>query len=425
VVSDPVSALADLPGASVSALAREVGGEVIASHDPDRALAPASNAKLLTTALALDALGPDYRFETRAVGCGAVDGDRLDGDLVLVGSGQPDLSRAALDDLAERVAGEVSTVTGNIVLDTTRFGDQQLGPGWTWGDERYYYGARSTALAVDKNLVSVEITGDGVDLAVGVAPETDAVAVETDLEPGADELRAFTDHDTGRIRVEGTAPPSADRVERVPVARPVDHCGAAFRDALADAGVAVAGEVRRGTAPEEPAFVASVESAPVAHLVRGMNVPSDNFVAEQLARAVAAEREGAGTWDAWNDVATEFLDSLEVDAHRIRDGSGLSRYDLLSARALVELFAWVRDRPWAETFFGSLPAPGEGTLETRLADAPGVRAKTGTITGTSALSGVLRREGEPDAVFSVIFGGLTVGADAARERQDAFVRALR
>jgi D-alanyl-D-alanine carboxypeptidase/D-alanyl-D-alanine-endopeptidase (penicillin-binding protein 4) len=425
VVSDPVSELTDLPGASVSALAREVGGGTLASHDPDRALAPASNAKLVTTALALHVLGPDHRFETRAVGRGAVDGDRLDGDLVLVGSGQPDLSRAALDDLAARVAADVETTTGDVVLDATRFGDQQLGPGWTWGDEQYYYGARSAALAVDRNLVSIEITGDAGDIAVGIAPDTSAVTVETDLEPGADDLRAYIDHDTGRIRVEGTIPPNADRVERVPVARPVDHCGAAFREALADAGVAVAGEVRRGTASDEPAFEAAVESAPVADLVREMNVPSDNFVAEQLARAVAVEREGAGTWAAWNDVATEFLDSLGVEAHRIRDGSGLSRYDLLSARGLVELFGWVRDREWAEDFFGSLPAPGEGTLEARLGDVDGVRAKTGTITGTSALSGLVRREGEPDVVFSVVFGGLTVEADAARERQDAFVRALR
>jgi len=425
VVSDPVSRLGGLPGASVSALAREVGGDAVASNDPDRALAPASNTKLVTTALALDVLGPDHRFETRAVGRGAVDGDRLDGDLVLVGSGQPDLARAALDDLAARVAAEVETVTGDVVLDASRFGGDQLGPGWTWGDEQYYYGARSSALAVDGNLVSVDITGDDGDFAVGVAPETPAVTVETDLEPGDADLRAFTDHDTGRIRVEGTLPPNADRVERVPVARPVEHCGAAFREALADAGVAVVGEVKHGTAPEEVAFEASVESAPVAELVRAMNVPSDNFVAEQLARAVAVEREGAGTWDAWGDVADAFLDSLGADAHRIRDGSGLSRYNLLSARALVDLLAWARGRAWAEEFFGSLPTSGDGTLETRLGDVPGVRAKTGTITGTSALSGVVSRDGEPDVVFSVVFGGLTAGADPARERQDAFVRALR
>jgi D-alanyl-D-alanine carboxypeptidase/D-alanyl-D-alanine-endopeptidase (penicillin-binding protein 4) len=154
-----------------------------------------------------------------------------------------------------------------------------------------------------------------------------------------------------------------------------------------------------------------------------MNVPSDNFVAEQLARGVAAERDD-GTWDAWSKAATDFLESCGAGPCRIRDGSGLSRYNLLTAEGIVALLERVQQEPWSEAFFDSLPAPGEGTLENRLADVPGVRAKTGTITGSSALSGVVQREYQSDVVFSVIFGGLTVGADEARRRQDEFVRAL-
>uniref|UniRef100_UPI00192F89A2 D-alanyl-D-alanine carboxypeptidase n=1 Tax=Halorussus amylolyticus TaxID=1126242 RepID=UPI00192F89A2 len=193
-------------------------------------------------------------------------------------------------------------------------------------------------------------------------------------------------------------------------------------------GVAVGGDLRVVRDPEVAsgsAFSASVESAPVSDLLRQMNVPSDNFIAEQLARTVASERTGDGSWEAWETITTDFLDSLGVESCRVRDGSGLSRYNVVPARALVVLLEWVRERAWADDFFESLPASSEGTLETRLDDVPGVRAKTGTITGTSALSGIVRKEGGPDVVFSVIFGGLTVEADAARDRQDAFVRALR
>lgn len=444
MVTDPISHLTDVEGASVSVLARDEDGEVLASRDPDRALAPASNTKLVTAALALDTLGPDYRFETRVEGHGERRGGRLDGDLVVVGTGQPDFGMDDLDELARSVAEDVEEVRGDLVLDGSRFDDQQLGPGWTWSDQRYYYGARSTALALDRNLVAVEVTGDGSgDFEIGVAPDTEAVAVETDLDAGEDDLRVYADHETGAVRVEGSLPAGTDRTERVPVADPERHFGAAVREALTDAGIDVAGEVRLGSAPGgDPAFSTRVESAPVSDLVREMNVPSDNFVAEQLARTVAAEfgngpgdgeergdgessADARGTWETWEEIATDFLEARGAGACRIRDGSGLSRYNLVTARALADLLDWARERPWADAFFGSLPAPGEGTLANRLDDAPGVRAKTGTLTNTCALSGVLRREGDPDVTFSVVLGGLTVEADAARERQDAFVRTLR
>uniref|UniRef100_UPI00192F6E1F D-alanyl-D-alanine carboxypeptidase n=1 Tax=Halorussus amylolyticus TaxID=1126242 RepID=UPI00192F6E1F len=167
-MTDPIDHLTDLEGASVSALARDEDGTVLASHDPDRALAPASNTKLITSALALDALGPDYRFETRVEGYGSLesgpsdsrrDASRLDGDLVVVGSGHPDLDRDDLAELAGSVGAEFDEIRGDLLLDASRFGDGQLGPGWTWGDQRYYYGARSTAIALEKNLLTVEISG--------------------------------------------------------------------------------------------------------------------------------------------------------------------------------------------------------------------------------------------------------------------------
>lgn len=426
-MTDPTAELVDLDGVSVSVLAVERGGDVIAARDPDRALAPASNTKLVTAALALDVLGPDYRFETRAVGDGTLDGDCLDGDLVLEGRGAPDLSSADVDELAADVAEQVSAVDGDLLLDATRFAGGHLGPGWTWGDEQYAYGARSSALAVDRNVVEVRVSDPngtgGFD--VEAAPDSPVVAVEADLDRGEADLRVLTDHETGAIRVEGTLPPGTARTERAPVARPERHCGAVFRDALDEAGVALDGTVRSAGAdpPRDPSFSCRVASAPVADLIREMNVPSDNFVAEQLARTVASRR-GDGSWEAWNEVATGFLSDRGAGACRITDGSGLSRYNLATARGLVGLLARAGEAPWGEAFFESLPAPGEGTLEERLGDVDGVAAKTGTITGTSALSGVLERDGEPDVLFSVLMGGLAVDADEARRRQDAFVRAL-
>ncbi|EFW94100.1 D-alanyl-D-alanine carboxypeptidase/D-alanyl-D-alanine-endopeptidase [Haladaptatus paucihalophilus DX253] len=392
-----------------SVLARERGGSVLASRNPDVPLPPASNTKLLTAALSLHHLGPSYRFETRV--------SRLGDSLVLSGRGNPSLSPDDLSRLADAVrdAG-IGSVT-NIIADTEWFGDQSRGPGWMWEDGRYGYGAESTPLALSGNTVSVTVSGTDVE----VMPDTDAVEIRAQFDEAAAELRVFRDCPENTIRVEGK-PPGEPQTETVSVGDPVRHCLLAFRDALEAKGVNHTGGVRVTDDAESGETVATVTSPPVSELVRKMNVPSDNFLAEQLARTVAREVRAEGSWDAWERVVGDFLDARDAGRARIRDGSGLSRYNLISARGLVRTLEWVGERPWSEAFFDSLPAPGEGTLAERFADVSGVRAKTGTLTGSRTLSGIVRREDGTDVLFSVLLGGL-VGDDEerARERIDAFV----
>ncbi len=399
-----------------SATARELGGVELVARDPDVPHPPASNAKLLTAALALHHLGPDYRFETSV--------SRAGDSLALAGRGNPSLSPVELSALAEGVGNAGIDAAARLVADAGWFAGPSRGPGWTWEDGKYGYGAESTALALAGNAVSVTVSGTDVE----VTPETDAVELVADFDRSADELRVYRDPRDGTIRVEGR-PPDQPRTETVPVDDPVRHCLLAFRDALADAGVTVSENPRTPADAETSAAgetIATVRSPPVSELVREMNVPSDNFLAEQLARTVAREVRGEGSWEAWEDVVGEFLEERGAGGFRIRDGSGLSRYNLISSRGLVGVLEWAAERPWSATFFDSLPAPGEGTLENRLLDADReVRAKTGTLTGSRTLSGIVRRDGERDVAFSILLSGLT-GADEenARETIDEFVREL-
>lgn len=448
LVNDPTDCLTDIDGASVSAFAKELEGDVLASHDPDSALPPASNTKLVTTALALDVLGPEYTFETRVTGHGRLRDGRLDGDLVLDGSGNPDLARDDVAQLAVSVAEPIDELGGDVVLDGSTFAGRHCGPGRTVGDQRHAYGAGSSALALEENVVEIQLSdaapSEPRDFEVRVVPDSEAVVVETDVQSGEGDLRAFTDPDAGVIRVEGELPTGSRRTERVPVPDPEYHCGAVFRDALVEAGVTVEGGLQRtamasdlnsaemasdsdsaetASHPDSIAFSRSVTSETVSALLFRMNHPSNNFIADQLARHVAS-KHGDGSWEAWKRTVSDFLTEWNAGPCRITDGSGLSRYNLLTARGLVALLEQAAREPWAEHFFDSLPEPGAGTLSSRLHDVSGLRAKTGTLTGSSALSGVVRREESPPVVFSVLFGGLTVEADPARERQDEFVRAL-
>lgn len=420
------------PGASVSMVAvRAADGAVVAATAPDRALPPASNAKLITAALSLDRLGADHRFETTMAASGPIAGRRLDGDLVLRGSGAPDLTPADLEDLADTASNSVDRVTGNLVCDVARFTGPQLGPGRVWSDERHPYGARSSGLAVSGNVVAVTVAATDEGSVVSIEPETEAVAVAADvaLAPsgtdgdGDPDLDIVIDRDGGGFTVQGTIPPGETETLRVPVRAPVRHCGLLAREALAAAGVEVAGDLRivGDHQIETDAVVGTVESAPLRRLVRTMNVDSDNFVADQLARVTAASA-GDGSWEAWSDLVGERFAALGIEPVRIRDGSGLSRYNRLPARGMVAILEWATTQAWGDSFFESLPGPGEGTLSDRLQGVP-VIAKTGTLTGTRALSG--RVGTGTDAVFfSILVGNITVDAEAVREGQDELVRAL-
>lgn len=437
-MTDLASAVRDLelPGGSLSVLAVErSSGDVLVAKTPDRTLAPASNTKLVTAGLALEHLGPEWQFTTRLRGPNP-DNDVIDGDITLFSDGAPDLEQADLSTLAADVSRYADRIAGDLLVDGTVFSDGEIGPGWTWGDTQQYYGARSSAVGLAQNQVTVTVSMDPAgEPSVSVSPNTAVVdideTVSIDADASRDDFQIVTDPDSGTITLRGATPPKAIPIEEsVPVVRPERHIGLALRAALLDAGVELEGSVRvldesaAAATTAGTSILGRVDSTPLRELIQRMNVPSDNYIAEQLARRTAYEAMGEGTWDAWERLTQSHFGSLDVDTVRIRDGSGLSRYNLIPARGLVAHLRWVDEHPWSGTFFDSLPTPGNGTLASRLDGVP-VAAKTGTITGTSALSGVVERDAVPDVLFSVLHGGLTrAGSDTAREKQDTFVRRL-
>lgn len=384
-------------------------GEAVVSHRPTHPRAPASNTKLLTTGIALDRLGPDYRARTHA-------GLDAAGRLVIGGDRTLATAREDLVAMAETVADRVSHLPG-IVLDVADHDRQPYGPAWTWGDEQRAYGARCSPLAVAGNVVTVTVAAADSGVAVrSVAPDSSAVevdvaaTVEETADPDGGDLDALRDHETGRLRVAGTLPPGSETTVRLPVGRPLAHYAGVVRQALTDTGVEVGESVTVATdAPPtlEGDPLATVSSPPLTECCRLINRPSDNFMAEQLARTVAGSVQGVDSWDAWTEVVETVLADREAGPARIRDGSGLSRYNRIAPRDLVRFLEWALEQSWSEAFLASLPVAGEsGTLESRPAEfEPTVRAKTGTLTGARALSGVIETSAGR-APFSILLGDL-------------------
>ncbi|ETK31842.1 D-alanyl-D-alanine carboxypeptidase/D-alanyl-D-alanine endopeptidase [Microbispora sp. ATCC PTA-5024] len=409
-------------------------GEELYSLDAGKLFAPASNTKLLTSAAALDTLGTDYRFTTQVLATPKA-GKAVVGDLVLKGSGDPTMLAADYDALAAQVAAAgVKVVTGRLVADDTWFDDVRLGTDWAWDDEPYYYAGQISALTAapdtdyDAGSVIVSVSpGDapGAPAKVATTPETDYVTIVNRATTGAEtDVAVVREHGGNTVVVSGTVADEYD--EWVAVWDPTLYAASLFRRGLAAHGVRVLGPTARGAAPAGAAAVASHESMPLSRLLTPFLKLSNNMHAEILTKAMGRKAAGRGTWDAGLAVTTAFARANGVQTLRLRDGSGLSRVDALTPSGITSLLRAVRGKPWFRTWYDALPVAGVpdrmvgGTLRSRMQGTPAagnVHAKTGSLTGVSALSGyVTAADGEP-LVFSVVTNGFL--ASSTKDIEDA------
>jgi serine-type D-Ala-D-Ala carboxypeptidase/endopeptidase (penicillin-binding protein 4) len=343
-------------------------GETVYSRNASLSLLPASNEKLAVTYAALTALGPGFRIETDVLGEGQEIGTTWQGDLVLKGYGDPTLSSAGLADLARQVrAAGITAVTGRVLGDESWFDTRRTAPGWK-ASFYIYESPPLSALIVDRG-----------------------------------RFGRFTSHD------------------------PALAAATLFRSALARAGVHVAGGAAHGVADDQAEPLASVDSATTAAIVRSMDRVSDNFVAEMLVKELGAVQGTRGTTAAGLAVVTGLLASAGVplDGVQLVDGSGLSLDDRLTPSALASLLSvmWTDFEVRLE-LLASLPLAGRtGTLHDRMRGGAAtgvVRAKTGTTSNASALSGFVADR----YVFSILQNGRPISWTWARIAQDRFATVL-
>ncbi|PFG98540.1 D-alanyl-D-alanine carboxypeptidase/D-alanyl-D-alanine-endopeptidase (penicillin-binding protein 4) [Saccharopolyspora erythraea NRRL 2338] len=415
--------------------------EVLYSSQADARATPASNAKLLTAAAALEALGPDYRFRTDVLTDGQQRGPVLQGDLFLRGTGDPTMLAADYDRLAAQVAESgVREVKGKLRTDAGAFDDVPLGSGWAWDDEPYYYAAPISALTVAPNtdfdagtaLVRATPGAEGEPAEVALEPATAVLEIDnrtTTSAPGsAPALSVEREHGGNRVVVSGSVPAGGPVVEDFStVPDPAAYAGDVFARALAAHGVQVGG-VAPGRTPEGARSLAGRDSMPLRDLLVPFMKLSNNGHAEVLVKAMGRQATGTGTWGGGIEVLNEKLNGLGVDSKVMRmvDGSGLSTMDAVTPRQLALLLDNARQRPWFQVWYDSLPVAGNadrmvgGTLRSRMVGTPGqdnVHAKTGSLTGVTSLSGYVTAANGRPLVFSVVFNDFV--SSSPKDLEDA------
>ena len=403
-------------------------GRTLYARNATQAFRPASTMKLVTTAAALDALGPDARLRTTVETAGRLDAlGRVLGDVYLVGRGDPELSAAAIEEMASAlVAAGIRRIEGRVVGHEGAFTADRLGTAWTWEDLAWGYGAPVSALSFADNLVKVTLRPgerEG-DPAVLDADPDGALALSCTVATAAtgapEDVRLEREPGSDLVRLSGSLPIGGDWDGELAVSDPARRAAAAFARVLAAKGVRVAGGIAttRDPLPDGSRVLAAHDSAPVAAIVRGVNKESQNLHAEMLLRLAGLKEKGEGSEAKGHEAVAAFLDRLGVphDGWNLADGSGLARTDLVTPRGLVALLAAMDRHPAAAAFRESLPIAGrDGTLEKRMrgtAAEGNVTAKTGTLSLVNALAGYVTTARGERLAFAVI-----VNNHAARSRE--------
>jgi serine-type D-Ala-D-Ala carboxypeptidase/endopeptidase (penicillin-binding protein 4) len=418
-------------------------GEHLFDLNAGRLMMPASNMKIVTLAAAADVLGWDYRFTTTLETSAAVDTGAgigvLRGDLIVRGGGDPTINTrdkraaAVLDEWAAALqAAGIRTIDGRIIGDDQRFDDEGIGPGWAWDYLQFGYAAPVGALQFNENMATLTVrpaaqAGDPAQVTLtpgaGLMILTRVATVAAGSPVTLDYRRRL---DQPVLEVSGSIPVGAAPLERsVAVVNPTILFAQSLKDGLIARGIAVTGAAvdlddvaaeLAGSGSERRTLVETM-SPPLREIATVLMKVSQNLYAETLLKATGAARSGLGTFDGGLTAVRAALASWGVpdDAYVNADGSGLSRYNYLTASTVTAVLEReYKDNRHRDAFVATLPIAGkDGSLASRLqrtrAEGNAV-AKTGSISNVRSLSGFVRtRDGEM-LVFSILANDFVIPA---------------
>lgn len=436
---------ADLADADVGVHVRAMAdGRTLFARNATKLMNPASNVKLVTTAAALWHLGTNYRFKTVAYRDGAIAADKLQGNLYVAGFGDPTLTDEQLFGLVNEIALHgITEVKGDLVLDDTFFDGVSEGPGWEQEHGDRSYATAVGALSTNFGTFTLRIMpGDEVGGAAKVMlwPPVPSIEVTSDAVTAAPSTRSRimvgTSKEDGKILVSVHGHVATDETDGVTQYRriyaPTQFAGEHIRRMLEMRGIKVKGRTRTGTVPRFSVAIATAQSRPLGEITSTLNKFSNNFIAEQILKTLGAELRGKpGTWEKGVDAVGAFLAEIGLprSSYVMGNGSGLNDINRFTAEQITEILLAMHKRFDVQAeYMGSLAMAGRsGTITNRFGDTGAInrlRAKTGSLTGVSALSGYVTTHDDRLLAFSIMMNGYSGRARAMWKVQDQIGAAL-
>jgi D-alanyl-D-alanine carboxypeptidase/D-alanyl-D-alanine-endopeptidase (penicillin-binding protein 4) len=443
-------------------------GQVLFEENANKLLRPASNMKLYTVAAALDRLSPDYRFTTSVYAPMRPDSSgKIKGDLMIYGRGDPSIAARfnngdyfkAINELASRiVSAGVKRVEGDLIGDESYFVGPKYGSGWEWEDLTWYYGAEVTPLTVNDNALDLFIK-PGPDIGkpalITTGPPDPLLTIVNKVTTSAKgtrrQISIFRDLGEDVVTIEGTISID-DRgyTGGIGISHPAMLLVYLLRSSLSQRGVVITGRSRtidsRSTtsalnqsqllastsgnsiSQTPPVEIATLQSPPFSVIASQTLKPSQNLYTELILRTLgkvtptppantSASTVGQTTEDLGLQTVTAFLKEAGVrpDALVLSDGSGLSRNDMITAEASVQLLTYMFRHRYADTFRSALPIAGvDGTLRNRLKNTPAennLRAKTGSLSSAASLAGYVTTAAGEKLAFSIMVNNYPDGVE--------------
>lgn len=412
-------------------------------YNENKRFVAASNMKLYTSASALLSLSPDFTYETKLATDGVITQGVLKGNLIIIASGDPTISgyfnnnnpTQVFENWADILIQKgIFKIEGDIVVDNSIFNDNQFGAGWHWDDMLNCYSAPKDAFSFNNNCIAITISpGNETDIPalIEIEPRTNYVLVSGKVTTTSKGSKAsigteYIDN-SNRIAVSGNIPLDHKKITKyMAIKKPADFGAYVFREILVNKGLEVSGDIFciRGncnliknqsflnTVRESASLttLAVYRSPKLSEIIKVVNKISNNLYAENLLLTIAKEgHKKANSEDAVLTVR-EILKKAGVITEGLfmADGSGLSRFNLITPHETVQLLLTMARSPYWDAFYNSLASTGEeGTLKNRPREALDsaafhLRAKTGTMTHVRNLSGYITTKNGELLAFSFL-----------------------
>ena len=441
-------------------------GRVLYEENANKLLRPASNMKLYTVAAALDRLSPDFRFTTSVYAGAKPDAAGvIHGDLKIYGRGDPSIAARfnngdyfkGIGDLAAKIASTgIKRVEGDLVGDESYFTGPQYGSGWTWEDLTWWYGAEVSALTINDNALDLFVRPGaqvGAPARVTTGPPDPLLTIVNRVTTGPKasrrELTVHRGLAANTLEVSGSIAVDDERgyTGGVGISHPALLFVSMLRSALAQRGVTVTGKTRTVGQTNQALLTAgatvssatlgngnsgkatsaieliSLQSPPLSVVAAQTLKPSQNLYTELILRTLgiavppASSSSVSSSEDAGLDVVRTFLKEagLNPTALALTDGSGLSRNDMVTAEATLQLLSYMSQHKYANVFRDALPIAGvDGTLRNRMKGTVAennVHAKTGSLSSAASLSGYVTTAAGERLVFSIMVNNFPEGVE--------------
>jgi len=441
-------------------------GQVLFEENAQKLLRPASNMKIYTVAAALDRLSPDYRFATSVYAPMRPDSSgKIKGDLTIFGRGDPSIAARfnngdyfkGINDLASRiVAAGVKQVEGDLIGDESYFVGPHYGSGWEWEDLTWYYGAEVTPLTVNDNALDLFIKPGpevGKPALITTGPPDPLLTIVNKVTTVAKgerrHIAIFRDLGEDVISIEGTiALDDRSYTGGIGISHPAMLFVYLLRSALSQRGVVITGRSRtqdftstnsanpsqllasrngNSLSQTPPLEIATLQSPPLSVIASQTLKPSQNLYTELILRTLGkvspplATTNGATVGQTTEDLGIATVNAflkeagIRPEALVLGDGSGLSRNDMITAEASVQLLMFMHRHRYAEAFRAALPIAGvDGTLRNRLKNTlaeNNLRAKTGSLSSAASLAGYVTTAAGEKLAFSIMVNNYPDGVE--------------